>query len=143
MPMHLSARAAAGLTGSPRRPKYGNRRTVVDGITFDSAKEAKRYQELRLLEKAGAIRNLTRQPWFVLAAPVMPDGLRDYNAGEVTGRDIVGHYRADFSYDECDHASGHRGWRFVVEDVKGHKTELYRWKYRHMKVQYGVTIREV
>ena len=48
------------------RNKYGNKKTVVDGITFDSRKEAKRYQELKLLEKAGEIKDLRRQVKYEL-----------------------------------------------------------------------------
>ena len=46
--------------------KYGNRKTVVDGIKFDSGAEAGRYKELRLMEKAGAIKDLILQPEFLL-----------------------------------------------------------------------------
>lgn len=46
--------------------KYNSKKTVVDGQKFDSKKEARRYQELLLLEKAGAIKNLSRQVKFVL-----------------------------------------------------------------------------
>lgn len=115
--------------------KYGNVRTKG----FASKKEARRYQDLRLLELAGEIKDLKVQPWFVLAAPVMPTALHEFNGAMVDGTSAFGQYRADFSYfEKC------RGfWVFVVEDVKGHKTELYKWKARHMKAQYGITIREV
>ena len=53
------------------RNKYGNKKTVVDGITFDSRKEAKRYQELKLLEKAGEIKDLRRQVVHLLLYQVM------------------------------------------------------------------------
>ena len=46
--------------------KYGNRKTEVDGIVFDSKKEAERYRDLKLLERAGDIRELVLQPSFVL-----------------------------------------------------------------------------
>ena len=46
---------------APKRSKYGNRKTEIDGLTFDSAKEAKRWGELKLLERAGRIRKLRRQ----------------------------------------------------------------------------------
>lgn len=113
-----------------RRPKYGNRKTEVDGILFDSAKEAKRYQELAMLEKAGHIRELERQPKFPLYCP-----MRSFGAHE-----LVGVYRADFRYRE-----GREGL-LVVEDVKSPATKanaLYRWKKKHVEAQYGVTIREV
>lgn len=44
-----------------RRQKYNARKTVVDGITFDSAAEARRWSELKLLERAGEISGLERQ----------------------------------------------------------------------------------
>lgn len=46
--------------------KYHNIKTVVDGITFDSKKEARRYQEIKLMERAGIISGFIRQPKFVL-----------------------------------------------------------------------------
>lgn len=46
--------------------KYNSKKTIVDGQTFDSRKEANRYQELLFLERVGAIKNLSRQVKFVL-----------------------------------------------------------------------------
>ena len=111
------------------RHKYGAQRTEVDGITFHSKKEAKRYQELKLLELAGEIHSLTLQPRFQLSAKRQCDPV---------GRGIeLGHYVGDFSYyDKRLHNS-------VVEDVKGFRTPLYRWKKKHVEAQYGITIREV
>lgn len=116
-----------------RRSKYGAVPTMVDGIRFASAKEAKRYGELKLWERSGGIRNLTVQPVFQLC-PWMADH------SEIR---IIGVYRGDFAYDECDHANGHSGWKRVVEDVKGFKTPLYRWKKKHVEAQYGIKIREL
>lgn len=114
--------------------KYRAKRTEVDGITFASMKEARRYQELKLLEKAGEIRQLVLQPSYPL------------DAFGVESRPI-GVYRADFSYqkqvrDRLDNGVGVRGWREVVEDVKGFRTPLYRWKKKHAEAQYGITILE-
>lgn len=53
----------------PGASKHRSRKTVLDGLTFDSAKEAKRWQELTLLQQVGAIRDLRRQVWFALYAP--------------------------------------------------------------------------
>jgi len=111
-----------------KRPsKYRNVKTVVDGLTFDSVKEARRYQELRLLEKAGEIRDIQRQvkfpldvtgPWFPPSQP-------------------IGCWIADFVYfmDKPE--------RRIVEDVKGFRTPLYRWKKKHVEAQYGILIVEV
>lgn len=105
--------------------KYGNRKTVIDGITFDSAKEANRYCELRLLEKAGQIYNLQRQVPFVLIPKQERNGR--------TERPVV--YKADFVYTE--------NGQEVVEDTKGVKTKEYIIKRKLMLWQYGIQIREV
>jgi len=104
-----------------RRSKYNATKTTVDGIVFDSAKEARRYGELKLLENAGKIECLVLQPEYPLEAK---------RGGE------VGKYRADFAYYSPSHG-------FIVEDVKGFKTPLYRWKKKHVEAQYGIQIREV
>lgn len=103
------------MTGCSKKvsSKYRNKRTVVDGITFDSQKEARRYQELKLLEQAGVIRHLELQPKIKL------------EVGGIKIRYGTGHqvrYHADFRY--FDVGKG----RFVVEDTKGYKTRDYRLK---------------
>ena len=106
--------------------KYGAVPTEVDGIRFASKAEARRYGELKLLEKAGKISDLELQPRFelsvrrTLCAPVK-----------------LGHYVADFRY--FDREAG----QYVTEDVKGLKTPMYRWKKRHVEAQYGIAITEV
>lgn len=116
--------------------KLHNVRTVVDGIAFDSKKEAARYQELRLLEKAGAIKNLRRQVEYTLIpaqrAPdrIGPKGGR--KPGRVLERACT--YRADFVYEE--------NGQTVVEDVKGMRTEVYRIKRKLMLYTHGIRIRE-
>jgi hypothetical protein len=107
------------------RHKYGAKPTTVDGIRFASQKEARRYGELKLLEKAGEISGVALQPHFDL----------DVVGG--SGRYRIGEYRADFQYTEW------RTGKRVVEDVKGFKTPLYKWKKRHVEAQYGITIREI
>lgn len=118
------------------RSKYGAIRTEVDGIRFASKAEARRWSELRVLERVGEITDLKRQPSFALMAAIVEGGLTNINEGRVTGMRIVGEFRADFSYRE-------RG-QLVVEDVKGMRTlALAAWKIRHMKAQYGVEVREI
>lgn len=107
--------------------KYNSKKTVVDGQQFDSKKEARRYQELLLLEKAGEIKNLSRQVKFVLIP-----SQRDEN-GKVVERECS--YKADFTYEE--------GIKTVVEDVKGYRTKEYIIKRKLMLYQYGIRIREV
>lgn len=109
--------------------KYNSKKTVVDGQKFDSKKEARRYQELLLLEKAGEIKNLSRQVKFVLIP-----SQRDEN-GKVVERECS--YKADFTYEE------EGGIKTVVEDVKGYRTKEYIIKRKLMLYQYGIRIREV
>ena len=101
---------------------------MIDGITFDSAKEAQRWAELKLLERAGQIFELQRQVPFVL----VPKQERD---GKVIERPVV--YRADFVYTE--------NGKEVVEDVKSPatKTKEYILKRKLMLWEYGIQIREV
>lgn len=109
--------------------KYHAVKTQVDGITFDSKKEAQRYGELKLLLRAGKIHDLERQPSYVLEAK---------RGGK------IGVYRADFIYCECEGGKDFCDFsRPIVEDVKGFKTPLYRWKKKHVEAQYGITIREI
>ncbi len=92
-----------------------------------SKREARRYQELRLLEKAGEIKGLELQPKFPLYTPSRSWGKHE----------LVGVYIADFRYRE-----GPRGI-LKIEDVKGFKTPLYKWKKKHVEAQYGVQIVEI
>ena len=103
-----------------RKSKYGAKKTVVDGITFDSGAEAKRYDELKKLERAGEISGLSLQPAFPIA---------------INGNKVA-EYRADFAY--------FRGSDRVIEDVKGVKTPVYRLKKKLVEALYaGVRIVEV
>lgn len=125
--MSWGRRGGSFSTRVPRRggrSKYAATPTLVDGIRFDSKKEARRYTDLRLMEMAGEIGQLERQPSFELHA-VNPA------TGEIV---TLGSYRADFRYRRL---SG-----VVVEDVKGFKTPIYRWKKRHVEAQYGIQILE-
>jgi hypothetical protein len=107
--------------------KYGAVATTVDGIRFASKKESLRYLELKLLEKAGEIKGLVLQ---------MPYDLHAF--GATSPRDkLLGRYIADFSYVNT------RTGRHVVEDVKGFRTPLYRWKKKHVEAQYGIEIVEI
>jgi hypothetical protein len=120
----MSAITAAAYRQQARRAvsKYHARRTTVDGVTFDSAKEAREYVRLKLAERAGVIRAIERQPAFVLHTP---------------GWQIVGVYRADFRYwDGPAFADCH------IIDVKGFATPLYRWKKKHAEAEYGIHIEE-
>ena len=110
--------------GRQRSPsKYGNQKTEVAGITFDSRKEAKRYQNLLKEEQTGVIRNLTLQPRFDL----------------VVNGDKIATYVADFRYEQTETGE------IVTEDVKSPatKTPLYRIKKKLMKALHNVDILEI
>jgi hypothetical protein len=119
----VGQKTAVGAVLSPKRGKYGAVATVVNGHRFPSKREAARYQTLTMLERLGEIRHLRLQVGFDLHEP---------------GGVEVGKYVADFTYEQ---ASEH-GWLDVVEDAKGVRTALYRWKKKHAEAEYGIEIRE-
>lgn len=108
------------------RSKYGAVKTQVNGITFDSKREAARYVELLAMQERGEITDLRLQPSFEIVPAIVLDGKKQ--------RALV--YRADFAYE--DHLGNQ-----VYEDVKGHRTREYILKRRIVKHLYGVEIREV
>lgn len=142
----------AGLRAAPlrRRHKYGAKATVVDGIRFASKKEANRYGELKLLERAGHIKDLELQPSFDLIVVEFTVRARlKEAAARIAGRAApkdtrhkVGVYRADFRYRERALSESEND-RTVVEDVKGVKTAVYKLKKRMVEAQYGIEIVEV
>ncbi len=105
--------------------KYGNKKTAVDGIMFDSMREAARWQELRLLERAGHIRDLKRQQAFELAPSVKFEGAK---RAQPALRLIV-----DFTYDE-------HGKR-IAEDSKGVITTAFTIKRHLLKHTWGIDVR--
>lgn len=108
-------------TEKPKKSKYGAVKTEVDGIMFDSKREASRYQELRLLEQAGEITNLRLQVPYIL----FPKNKH--------GRALK--YIADFTYNDGN-------GQLIVEDAKGVKTPVYRLKRRMMAEIYNIEIKE-
>lgn len=107
------------------RNKYGARKVTVDGETFDSTKEYRRYKELLLLQRAGKISDLRRQVPFELIPAQRVDG-------KVVERACV--YKADFVY--------HQDGKDVVEDSKGFKTPEYKLKKKLMLYVHGIRIKE-
>ena len=105
--------------------KYRAIPTTIDGIRFASRAESHRYQELKLLIKAGQITDLVLQPAFPI---------------HVNGQKICV-YRSDFQYNElCDGV-----WTRIVEDVKSpftKKNPVYRLKNKLLVAVHGITIRE-
>ena len=106
--------------------KYHSRKITRDGMTFDSVKEYRRYCELLLLERAGAITDLERQVKFELIPAQRIDGKVVEQACQ---------YIADFVYQE----NGKR----VVEDTKGVKTKDYIIKRKLMLYIHGIRVKEV
>jgi hypothetical protein len=94
----------------PRRKKYGNVKTEIDGIKFDSKAEGRRYRQLKLMEQAGAMHGLILQKPFVLHAGIV--------------------YKADFAYFELSTN------KLVAEDVKGVETKEFKLKKRLFKEDY-------
>jgi glutamine synthetase type III len=128
------------------RSKYGAVRTEVDGITFASKAEARRYAELRLLEKAGEITKLQLQPKFDIYVDnfTVAERLKASARRASLPRVKVCTYVADFAYDiKTLSASENDRYERVVEDVKGMKTPVYRLKKKLVEAQYGIRIQEI
>lgn len=106
-----------------RKRKYRNQPVVVDGHKFSSKAEARRYGELKLMERAGEIRGLELQPKFTFEH----QGVR------------LGSYKADFAY-----FLSHSPQR-IIEDVKSpaSKTQAYQLRKRMMLAFHGIEVREV
>ncbi len=117
MPAKLTARQAKkyDLVFAERRSKYRNRKTVVDGITFDSKKEAERWLVLKDLEERGQIFRLQRQVRFDM----------------IVRSNKICSYQADFVYYETPSSM-----KPVVEDVKGYRTREYRLKKKLFEALY-------
>lgn len=115
-----------GPSRAKRGNKYGAVKTVVDGRTFDSKKEAMRYADLTMMQRAGLISDLELQVSIPLQG-------RDGPLVSDSGRRL--RYVADFTYRETD--TGH----FVVEDVKGHRTKTYLLK-RSILAAQGIEVVE-
>ena len=101
--------------------KYNAKKTVIDGIKFDSKKEAARYEVLKGLELVGKIDRLELQPRFVLM-----DGFR-YEGKAIRKIEYV----ADFLYRDLSTCE------LIVEDVKGVKTDVYKLKKKLFLKHYG------
>lgn len=109
-----------------RGHKYKVKPMMFENFRFASQKEGRRYQQLRLLERAGELWGLEVQPRYPLT--VVGGFVKDI----VTK---IGEYRADFRYITKDGT--------IVEDVKGYDTPLNKWKRKHVAAQYGIEVRIV
>ncbi len=105
---------------SPKKSKYHNVKTTVDGIVFSSKREANRYSELLLMQQAGLIGNLQLQVPYELV---------------VNGIHICS-YICDFRYDDMKTGFS------VTEDTKGMRTDVYRMKARLMIACHGIVVLE-
>jgi hypothetical protein len=106
----------------PRANKYGAKKTTIDGVVFDSRKEAARYGQLKLLERCGAVQNLAVHPKFPL----------------YVNERLICHYEADFRYSELVNGV----WVERIEDCKGVRTRDYLLKKKLLRALYGVDVLE-
>ena len=131
---------------SGRTAKLGNRKVVVDGIEFDSQKEARRYCELKLLQRAGQIEDLQLQKEFELIPAQYEtferygkNGRRLQDGTRCIERSCV--YKADFVYK--------KNGKQVVEDTKGYRDPAsaayakFVIKRKLLLWRYGIRIVEV
>lgn len=116
--LRLSEQQFASKSFGKKKPKYGNRKKVIDGIEFASTKEALRYQDLALMQSGGQINMLRRQVPY----PIYIKGQK------------ICDWLADFVYLE--------NGRVIVEDSKGHKTDVYKLKKKMVEAEYGFRILE-
>lgn len=126
--------------------KYKNKKVVIDGITFDSKKEAGRYKELKTLERAGIIQKLQRQVKYVLVPAQYERTDEVYTKGKDKGKPKKGRlierecaYYADFVYMQNGNT--------IVEDVKGYRDgqayNLFVIKRKLMLYVHGVQVKEI
>ena len=121
--------------------KYLSRKTTVNGVVFDSKKEARRYYELLLQQKAGMISGLERQKKFVLIPTQREPDIIGARGGRHPGKVIEKEcaYIADFVYQVQGQT--------VVEDVKGYRAggayTVFTIKRKLMLERYGIRILEI
>jgi protein associated with RNAse G/E len=120
--MRLSVKEATsmGIVSPSRQSKYKNEKTIVNGITFDSMKEATYYAELVMKKKAGIIAKIELQPAFVLQ-----EGYRTKSGEKV--REIK--YVADFKVTYPD-------GKIQIVDTKGYRTKEYKLKKKMLLFRY-------
>lgn len=123
-----------------RYQKYHASKTIVDGISFDSRKEANRWKALIRLEEEGKIHDLERQVPFELTPPIREPDSTGPRGGKIKGKllERASYYVADFVY--TDSEGNH-----VVEDVKSPatRTPVYILKRKIMLWRHGIQIKEV
>ena len=117
--------------------KYHSKKITIDGNTFDSRKEYRRFCELSLLQRAGSITELSRQVEFELIPTQREPDTIGVRGGVKRGKviELAMKYVADFVYKE--------NGKTIVEDTKGFKTKDYIIKRKLMLWVHGIKIREV
>lgn len=119
MSIHVSRQEAKALLAKPKRTKYGATKTMVDGILFDSKREAAYYSELKIREKAGEVTGVEMQRPFALLGS---NGM------------LMATFKADFCF--WDNTAG----RFRCIDVKGFDTPVGKLKRKMMKGLLGIDV---
>ena len=126
--------------------KYGNRKIEYNGEKYDSVKEYRRHDELKLLERAGVISGLQRQVKFELVPKQCEESTEVYTKGKNKGLPKPGKqiesavsYVADFVYQQDG--------KLCVEDVKGYKGgaayAIFTIKRKLMLHVHGIRIKEI
>lgn len=121
------------LMKSQKKNKYGNSKVIIDGIKFDSELEGKRYKQLKLLERAGEIKDLQLQVPYILQ-----ESYRKYDSKEHKWKTIQAiKYVADFVYFDI------RKGKVIVEDTKSEPTKtavfkikkkIFEYKYQNLEL---------
>lgn len=119
MTINLSRQEAKALLAKPKRSKYGNKKVMLDGLLFDSKREAAYYSELKIREKAGEVTGVEMQRPFALLGS---NGM------------LIATFRADFCF--WDNTAG----RFRCIDVKGFDTPVGKLKRKMMKGLLGIDV---
>lgn len=122
-----------------QKSKYNSEKITIDGITFDSRKEGRRFRELKLLESRGLIKDLELQKKFILIpAQREPDSVGK-RGGKIRGKLIERElsYFADFYYFDA------MSQEWICEDAKGFRTPEYIVKRKLMLWLFGIRIHEV
>lgn len=125
--------------------KYHSHEVAVDGVTFASKKEARRYLDLKLMEQTGRIKGLELQKKYILIPAQREPDTFGPRGGKIKGKLLEKEcaYYADFVYREVVPFAPEEEYPVVVEDTKGFRTEAYKIKKKLMLYVHGVRIREV
>lgn len=115
--LRLTAEQYQAMRGKKLPRVHNAKRKIINGIEFDSTREARRYQDLALMQIAGHIVNLRRQVPFEIRV----------------NKVYICSWLADFTYTTADGTK-------CVEDSKGFKTEIFKLKCRLVEAQYGIKI---